>query len=156
MFSNDGPITITTIKLKIYVADKHSEVDASMCNTARHTQFVAVLNAFAGARMRRPTISAGYNHVMPNQPRAKNELNTNSRIHEMTWAAEFSERLPRIARRTNEMVCPMEPMIMSFRLPTRSMMKIAMRLARKYSVPLHAATMRDFVSDSPRSSKRMV
>ena len=106
--------------------------------------------------MRRPTISAGYNHVMPSQPRAKNELNTNSRMQEMICAAPFPERLPSIASRTKEMVCPKEPMSMSLRRPTRSMMKMAMRLARKYSVPLHAATMREFKSDSPRSSKRMV
>lgn len=40
MFWNEGPVTITTTKLKI--------------------QLDAVLKAFAGARMRNPTISAGY------------------------------------------------------------------------------------------------
>ena len=39
MLLNDGPVTITTMKLKI--------------------QLLAVEKAFAGARMRRPTISAG-------------------------------------------------------------------------------------------------
>lgn len=39
MLLNEGPVTMTTMKLNV--------------------QFDAVLNAFAGARMRRPTISAG-------------------------------------------------------------------------------------------------
>lgn len=39
MLVNEGPVTITTMKLKI--------------------QFEAVLNALAGARICRPTISAG-------------------------------------------------------------------------------------------------
>lgn len=37
---NEGPVTMTTTKLNV--------------------QFDAVLNAFAGARIRKPTISAGY------------------------------------------------------------------------------------------------
>ena len=136
--------------------DEQSELNISMCNNARHTQHDAVLSAFAGARLLRPTISAAYNHVMPSQPAAKNELNTNSMMHEMIWAAALPERLPMIASRTIEMHCPKAPTSMSFRRPTRSMTKMAMRLARKYSVPLHAATMRNIVSDSPRSSKRIV
>lgn len=42
MLLNDGPVTITTMKLKI--------------------QLLAVEKAFAGARMRKPTISAGCRH----------------------------------------------------------------------------------------------
>jgi hypothetical protein len=42
------------------------------------------------------------------------------------------------------------------RRPTRSMSAIARRLARKYSVPLHAAMMRDLVSSMPRRSKSSV
>lgn len=37
-------------------------------------QFALVLSAFAGARILRGTISAGYNHVMPSQPIAKKVL----------------------------------------------------------------------------------
>ena len=37
-------------------------------------QFALVLSAFAGARILSGTISAGYNHVMPNQPIAKKVL----------------------------------------------------------------------------------
>ena len=120
------------------------------------TQFEAVLNAFAGARIRRPTISAGYNQVIPSHPRAKNELKTNKRTQETIWAAELPERLPRIANKMKDAVCPNEPTSMSFRRPNRSMTKMAMRLAKKYSVPLHAATMRDFVSERPRLWNRMV
>ena len=42
-----------------------------------NAQFALVLNAFAGARIFNGTISAGYNHVMPNQPTAKKVLKTN-------------------------------------------------------------------------------
>ena len=80
---NDGPVTITTTKLNV--------------------QLEAVLNALAGARIPRPTISAGcpahrqfhlmsttgpiqgrltYSHVMPSHPTAKNELNTKSKTAE--------------------------------------------------------------------------
>ncbi len=38
-------------------------------------QFADVDSAFAGARIRRGTISAGYNHVIPSQPIAKKVLN---------------------------------------------------------------------------------
>lgn len=37
-------------------------------------QFALVLRAFAGARILKGTISAGYNHVMPSQPIAKKVL----------------------------------------------------------------------------------
>lgn len=37
-------------------------------------QFALVLNAFAGARILKGTISAGYSHVMPSQPIAKKVL----------------------------------------------------------------------------------
>lgn len=37
-------------------------------------QFALVLSAFAGARILKGTISAGYNHVMPSQPIAKKVL----------------------------------------------------------------------------------
>ena len=50
---NDGPVTITTTKLNV--------------------QFDAVLNAFAGARIRRPTISAGYRHRRVSSNNCRNE-----------------------------------------------------------------------------------
>lgn len=39
-----------------------------------HTQLADVDNAFAGARIRRGTISAGYSHVIPSHPIAKKVL----------------------------------------------------------------------------------
>lgn len=39
-----------------------------------NAQLADVESAFARARIRSGTISAGYNHVMPSQPTAKNEL----------------------------------------------------------------------------------
>lgn len=39
-----------------------------------HTQLADVDNAFAGARMRKGTISAGYSHVIPSHPIAKKVL----------------------------------------------------------------------------------
>jgi hypothetical protein len=39
-------------------------------------QLAVVEMAFAGARMLRGVISAGYSQVMPSHPIAKNELNT--------------------------------------------------------------------------------
>ena len=39
-----------------------------------NAQFADVDKAFAGALIRRGTISAGYSHVIPNHPTAKKEL----------------------------------------------------------------------------------
>ena len=49
MLLNEGPVTMTTMKLNV--------------------QFDAVLNAFAGARMRSPTISAGCRRRMHGRQR---------------------------------------------------------------------------------------
>lgn len=46
----------------------------AMIPKGHHTQFADVAKALAGARMRKGTISAGYNQVMPSQPTAKNVL----------------------------------------------------------------------------------
>jgi hypothetical protein len=57
----DGPVTITTTKLKILPKTKANRrlktVDKGTNNT---DQLLAVLSALAGARIRKPTISAGY------------------------------------------------------------------------------------------------
>ena len=92
---------------------------------------------------------------MPNQPTAKNELNTNSKTADTIWVAELS-MLPRMARSTIVSVWPTEPNSMSGRRPTRSMRKMATRLARKYSVPLQAAIIRESTSPRPRRSKSSV
>lgn len=67
---------MTTMKLKIQLAlDKKSDgfVSDLICVVATHL----VANALVGARIRKGTISAGYNQVMPSQPIAKNVLKTN-------------------------------------------------------------------------------
>lgn len=96
-----------------------------------------------------------YNQVIPSHPTAKNELKTNSKIALMTLAAELS-MLPKIARRIIVIVCPTDPKNINFRLPTRSISAIAIKDARKYSVPLHAAIMRDLTSEMPRFSNKIV
>lgn len=45
-------------------------------------------NALQGARIRKGTISAGYSHVIPSQPKAKNVLKTNKNT---AWAAPAPE-----------------------------------------------------------------
>ena len=97
MLLKDGPVTMTTMKLNI--------------------QLEAVLNALAGARIRNPTISAGYvivnsskglcsagagrtySHVIPSHPTAKKELKTKRSTADTICVADVS-MLPRIARRT--------------------------------------------------------
>lgn len=43
-----------------------------------NNQLADVATAFAGARIRRGTISAGYSQVIPSQPMAKKVLKTNN------------------------------------------------------------------------------
>lgn len=64
--------------------------------------------------------------------------------------------LPRIARRTIVNVWPVEPKNISFLRPTRSISPIAIREARKYSVALQAAIMRELVSEIWRRSNSRV
>lgn len=45
-----------------------------LVEVVERTQFADVDNAFAGARIRKGTISAGYSHVIPSQPMAKKVL----------------------------------------------------------------------------------
>lgn len=126
-----------------------------------------VLSALAGARILSPTISAGchrlcqvrarkgtkrrrtYNHVMPSQPTAKKELKTNSNTA-LTTCAPLPLTLPSTARSTIVRHCPTAPKSISFRRPTRSIRKMAMREAKKYSVPFAAAMIRDLTSERPR------
>lgn len=96
-----------------------------------------------------------YSHVMPNHPMAKNELNTKSSTELTTWAP-VPRTLPRTASNTIVMHWPTAPKIMSFRRPIRSMMKMAMREARKYSVPFAAAMRRDVTSDRPSRWNKIV
>ena len=90
-----------------------------------------------------------YNHVMPNQPTAKKELKTNNSTA-LTTCAPLPLTLPSTARSTMVRHCPTAPKSMSLRRPTRSIRKMAIREARKYSVPLAAAMIRDLTSERPR------
>lgn len=63
---------------------------------------------------------------------------------------------PRTASSTIVIVWPMEPKSISGRRPTRSMRKIAMRLAKKYSVPFAAAMIRELTSLMPRFWNKIV
>ena len=65
-------VTITTIKLNAWLllARMLKPIEGYKV----HTQFADVDNAFAGARIRSGTISAGYNQVIPSQPIAKKVL----------------------------------------------------------------------------------
>lgn len=92
---------------------------------------------------------------MPSHPTAKNELNTKSRTAETTCVAELSI-LPRIASSTIVRHCPTAPNSISLRRPILSINAMAMRLARKYSVPLHAAIILALTSSIPRRSKSRV
>lgn len=57
---------------------------------------------------------------------------------------------------TMVIVWPIEPKSIRGRRPTRSMRKIAIKLARKYSVPFAAAMIRELTSLIPRPWKRIV
>ncbi len=92
---------------------------------------------------------------MPSHPTAKNELNTKRSTAEATWVCELS-MLPSTARSTIVIVCPMAPNNMSGRRPMRSMRKMAISDAKKYSVPLHAAMIRALTSSIPNRSNSSV
>ena len=115
-----------------------------------NAQFADVLTAFAGARMRSGTISAGYSHVIPSQPMAKKVLKIKRKA-----AAMMPGAVPPIlvitARMIIEADMPAAPKSMSLRLPTFSMMNTAIQDARKYSVPLQAARMREMNGVRPIS-----
>lgn len=71
-------------------------------------------------------------------------------------AGALPSRLPSIARRTIVKAWPTDPKNISFRRPIFSIRTMAAKEARKYSVPLHAAMIRDLTSENPRRSKRTV
>lgn len=63
---------------------------------------------------------------------------------------------PKTARRTIVRHWPVAPNSMSLRRPMLSIINMATMDARKYSVALQAAIMRDLVSEIPKRSKRRV
>ncbi len=117
-------------------------------------QFPDVDSAFAGARIRRGTISAGYNQVMPSHPTAKKELNRKRkraamipeflvdifvmmvRIIYTIGLISCKKAAARVVRRgggTMQNDMPAEPNSISCRRPNFSMVKTAIQDAMKYS-----------------------
>lgn len=119
-------------------------------------QLPDVERALAGARIFRGTISAGYSHVMPSQPMAKNVLKTKRKT---VWAIPalvpfgvcllFEEILSVMARMTIESDMPTAPKSIRERRPNFSTVNTAIHEAIKYSVPLRAAIRRDMVALMP-------
>ena len=112
-------------------------------------QLPEVDNALAGARIRRGTISAGYNHVIPNQPQAKNVLNTKRNTAATIPGFVWPTKLVLIAKTTMDRDMPAAPNNIRGRRPAFSMMKIGSQEAMKYSVPLQAAKIRDMSEPIP-------
>ena len=98
----------------------------------------------------RLTISAGYSQVIPNHPTAKNVLKMNKKA-----AATIPGPEPPILVMTARMIMeadwPTAPNSISLRRPVFSMMNTAIHEARKYSVPLQAARMREMKGVKPIS-----
>lgn len=139
-------VIMTTMKLKI--------------------QFADVDRAFAGARIRSGTISAGYSldnmllvtpfdqtqlvtyQVIPSQPIAKKVLKINKKA-----AATMPGPVPptdvQAANTTIESDWPTAPKSMSWRRPNFSIVKTAIQEAIKYSVPLQAARIREMKGVRP-------
>lgn len=76
MLSNATGVTITTMKLKIQLALVGDSLDHTPELPVDCNGPYLVASAFVGARIRSGTISAGYSHVIPSQPMAKNVLKT--------------------------------------------------------------------------------
>lgn len=129
-------------------------------------QLAEVDRPLDGPRIRRGTISAGYSQVIPSHPIAKNVLKTKRKTAATIPGAEPPMDVM-AARMTIDPDMPAAPNNMSFqsvsryyeiiaskahltfRRPTFSMMKTAIHEARKYSVPLAAARIRERNGESP-------
>lgn len=106
--------------------------------------------AFAGARIDSGVTSAGYSHVMPNQPTAKKELKTNKKTAAAIPALLFTSEYLLVAASTiMEPDIPTAPKIISLRRPNFSIVKMAIHEAMKYSVPFNAASRRLMKLDKP-------
>ena len=136
----------------MYVLYPMLEKDTGVIMTTMklNAQLAEVATALAGARILSGTISAGYNQVMPNQPMAKKVLKIKRKVA-ATMPAFDPPILVITARMTMEPLIPAAPNSMSLRRPTFSMMNTAIQLARKYSVPLQAARIREMKGVRPIS-----
>jgi hypothetical protein len=123
------------------------------------SQLLNVLSALAWMRIRKFVISAGHDHVMPSQPIAKKALKPNRKTRASTPYSVLRRGAPRSsmtavedepARMIMEDICPKAPKSISLRRPTRSIKGMAIRPARRYSVPFAAARRRDMSGPNPR------
>ena len=136
MFANAGGVIMTTRKLNI--------------------QLAVVEMAFAGARMDKGVISAGYNHVMPSQPMAKKELKTKRKTVARRPKLVLPMLLVAPARTAMDIDIPAAPNIIKERRPNFSIVKMAIQLAIQYSVPLHADKRRLRKGERPMEFSKMV
>lgn len=136
MFANAGGVIMTTRKLNI--------------------QLAVVEMAFAGARMDKGVISAGYNHVMPSQPMAKKELKTKRKTVARRPKLVLPMLLVAPARTAMDIDMPAAPNIIKERRPNFSIVKMAIQLAIQYSVPLHADKRRLRKGERPMEFSKMV
>lgn len=119
-------------------------------------QLAVVEMAFAGARMDRGVISAGYNHVMPSQPMAKKELKTKRKTVARRPKLVLPMLLVAPARTAMDIDIPAAPNIIKERRPNFSIVKMAIQLAIQYSVPLHADKRRLRKGERPMEFSKMV
>jgi hypothetical protein len=112
--------------------------------------------AFAGARMDKGVISAGYNHVMPSQPMAKKELKTKRKTVARRPKLVLPMLLVAPARTAMDIDMPAAPNIIKERRPNFSIVKMAIQLAIQYSVPLHADKRRLRKGERPMEFSKMV
>ena len=136
MFANAGGVIMTTRKLNI--------------------QLAVVEMAFAGARMDKGVISAGYNHVMPSQPMAKKELKTKRKTVARRPKLVLPMLLVAPARTAMDIDIPAAPNIIKERRPNFSIVKMAIQLAIQYSVPLYADKRRLRKGERPMEFSKMV
>lgn len=129
--------------------------------TKLNSQFAEVLSPLTGALMFRGVISDAYNHVIPSQPIEQNVLKTKKNTAATTEAALLclgavdAHWVPQ--RTAIVAACPKAEKIINLRLPKRSTVKNEIHDAMKYSVPLHAARMREVKGLMPKKdSKTMV
>lgn len=173
IISNAGPVIITTKKLNVQLLALHiiheahhgsrSLIESDAPQTARQQALAFVVQQFQRALCHKSEwISISwhlckltYSQAIPSHPTAKKELNAKRRTALITRAAELL-MLPKTARRIMVTVCPADPKNINLRRPTLSIKKTATNDARKYSVALHAAMIRDLVSEICRRSNNKV
>jgi uncharacterized protein YqjF (DUF2071 family) len=93
--------------------------------------------------------------VIPSQPTAKNELNTN-RNTAATMPVVVLTFAVMAARTAMDAAWPVAPKSISGRRPNLSMVKMAIQEAMKYSVPFKAASKRLRNPESPMLFSNMV